>query len=163
MKTPLWIEVSIAEQMLRLLSAEGVLREYPASTAKNGAGELMDSECTPRGEHLIAEKIGAGAAPDSVFVGRRETGEIYTPEMRHSHPDRDWILTRIMWLRGTQSGKNLDGNVDSYNRYIYIHGCPDDVDIKIPGSRGCVRLRNEDVIDLFDRVEEGTTVIISEN
>jgi L,D-transpeptidase YbiS len=157
------IEISLAQQTLRLLSVKGLLKEYPVSSAKNGAGEIMDSECTPRGRHIIAEKIGEDCAINSVFVGRQATGEIYEPILRDNYPERDWILTRILWLRGIEPGRNMDGNVDSYERYIYIHGAPDDVDMTICGSRGCVRLGNEDVIDLFNRVSEGTAVTINED
>jgi len=87
----------------------------------------------------------------------------YSPALRRRHPGRDWILTRILRLRGTEAGRNLYGDVDSYERFIYIHGTPEDVDLTVPGSHGCVRLRNEDISDLFDRVEEGTAVIIRED
>lgn len=158
-----WIEISLARQTLRLLAKEGVVKEYPVSTARNGAGELMDSECTPRGKHLIAEKIGAGCAANTVFVGRQATGELYEPSLRQMLPERDWILTRILWLRGTEPGRNQGGNVDSYDRYIYIHGTGDDVEMNTCGSRGCIRLRNQHIIDLFDRVEEGTMITIRED
>lgn len=158
-----WIEISLASQTLRLLSKEGVLKEYPVSTAKNGAGELMDSECTPRGKHMVAEKIGADCEANTVFVGREASGELYEPSLRDKFPQRDWILTRIIRLRGAEPGINHGGNVDSYDRYIYFHGAPDDVDITTPGSHGCIRLRNRDIIELFDIVEEGTTVTITED
>ena len=157
------IEISLANQTLRLIAAGDVIKQYPVSTAKKGAGETMDSECTPRGKHLIAEKIGANCEINSVFVGRMASGEIYEPKLRQMELDRDWVLTRILWLRGAEPGRNLDGKVDSYNRYIYLHGTPDDVDINVPGSHGCIRLRNTDIIDLFDRVEEGTVVTITED
>ncbi len=157
------IEINLAEQSLKLKTGGKIIKQYPASTAKNGAGELQDSECTPRGKHVIAEKIGQGSKLNSVFVGRKESGEIYKPELRQAHPERDWILTRILWLRGSEPGRNLDGAVDSYHRYIYIHGTPEDVDMNIPGSRGCIRLRNRDIIDLFDRIDEGTPVNITED
>ena len=157
-----YIKVDISRQVLELFSGDKLLKSYPASTAKNGTGEIMDSECTPRGQHVIAEMIGENSPVNSVFVGRKETGEIFNPCMRDSEPERDWILTRIMWLRGKQPGFNLDGNVDSYQRYIYIHGTPDDVDMSVPGSRGCIRLRNQDIIELFDIVDEGTDVEINE-
>lgn len=122
----------------------------------------MDSECTPRGEHIISEKIGDGCELNTIFVGRIPTGKIYQPELRKEFPDRDWIVTRIMWLSGTEPGRNKGGNVDSHDRYIYIHGAPEDVEMGKPGSRGCIRMRNEDVIDLFDAVEQGTPVLILE-
>ncbi len=156
-----WIEVSLASQTLRVLSGHGVIKEYPVSTAKNGAGEIMDSECTPRGKHMVAEMIGADCPINTVFVGRRATGELYKPSLRDQYPERDWILTRIIRLRGTEPGINQGGDVDSYDRYIYFHGTPDDVDIHSPGSHGCIRLRNQDIVELFDQVEEGTEVIIT--
>ena len=156
------IEININKQRLRLLNGKKLIREYAVSTAKNGPGELMDSECTPRGEHIIAEKIGAGAALNTVFISRQPSGEVYAPELRQQFPDRDWILTRILWLSGTEPGCNQGGNVDSHDRFIYIHGSPDDVGMGKPGSRGCVRMRNVDVIELFNQVDVGTRVIVSE-
>ena len=156
------IEINIEKQILKLFSDDELIKTYPVSTAKNGPGEKLDSECTPRGEHVIADKIGADAEKNTVFVSRQATGELYTPELRKSFPDRDWILTRIMWLSGKEPGCNQGGDIDSHDRYIYIHGSPDDVEMGKPGSRGCVRMRNEDVIDLFDKVEEGTQVLILE-
>ena len=161
-KEELHIKVDIGRQVLHLYTGNRIFRSYPASTAKNGAGEMMDSECTPRGPHIIAEKIGDDCPENTVFVGRQATGEIYSSEMRALNPDRDWILTRIMWLKGTNPGFNLDGNVDSYRRYIYIHGTPDDVDMSVPGSRGCIRLRNTDIIELYDLVSVETPVEICE-
>lgn len=156
------IVINIQQQSLKLFSGESLIKEYPVSTAKNGSGERMDSECTPRGTHIISEKIGNEALKNTVFVSRQSTGELYTPKLRKEHPDRDWILTRILWLGGTEPGYNQGGDVDSHERYIYIHGSPDDVEMGKPGSRGCVRMRNEDVIELFDQVEEGTEVRIIE-
>jgi len=154
------IEINIIKQTLSLFEGNDVVKQYTISTAKNGPGELMDSECTPRGKHIIREKIGAGCAANTVFVGREATGELYHPELRQQFPDKDWILTRILWLSGCEAGKNKGGNVDSYDRYIYIHGGPDDVAMGIPGSRGCVRMRNQDMIELFDLVETETSVDI---
>ena len=111
---------------------------------------------------MIADKIGEGSAPGTVFVGRVPTGEIFTPELRSLHPERDWILTRILRLRGDEAGTNRGGEVDSWDRYIYIHGAPDDVQMGAAGSAGCIRMRNVDVIDLFDAVEVGTVVHITE-
>ncbi len=162
MKNNLHIEININEQTLKLFDGNKLVKQYSVSTAKNGTGELLDSECTPRGTHIISEKIGAGYAPDTVFVSREPTGELYTPDLRKQFPDRDWILTRILWLSGTETGCNQGGDVDSHDRYIYIHGSPDDVEMGKPGSRGCIRMRNADVMELFDRVEEGTPVFIAE-
>lgn len=162
MSDDLRIEIDLGAQRLRLLRGDELLRDYSVSTAKNGAGERIDTGCTPRGRHLIAEKFGEGAASGSVFVGRRPTGEIYSPELRKQGPTRDWILTRILWLSGMEPGRNQGGEVDTYNRYIYIHGAPDDVPMGTPGSAGCIRMRNRDVIELFDRVPSGTPVEIRE-
>lgn len=159
----LHIRISIAQQSLALLDGERLIRRYLVSTAKNGAGETAGSECTPRGEHIIAEKIGAGAELNTVFVGRRPTGEIYRPALRRAEPGRDWILTRILRLSGMEAGKNKGAGRDSYDRYIYIHGAPDDVPMGQPGSRGCVRMQNADMIELFDRVRTGARVIIGED
>ena len=154
------IEISLAKQTLALLEGGDRVATFRVSTAANGAGEEMDSECTPRGQHIIDEKIGAGCAGNTVFVGRRATGEAYDQVLRRQYPDRDWIVTRIMWLRGVEAGRNDRGNVDSKARYIYIHGTPDDADIGAPGSRGCIRMRNIDIVRLFDLVDEGTPVNI---
>lgn len=156
------IEINIAQQKLSLLEGEEVFAQYSVSTAANGPGEVQDSECTPRGHHVIHEKIGADCLFNTVFVSREPTGEIYTPALRGQFPGRDWILTRILWLRGTEPGRNLGGNVDSMSRYIYIHGAPEAVRMGRPGSRGCIRMRNHDVVELFDRVAVGTAVIIGE-
>ncbi len=156
------IEINIAQQKLSLLEGEEVLAHYSVSTAANGPGEIQDSECTPRGHHVIHGKIGATCPFNTVFVSRQPTGEIYTPALRAHFPERDWIVTRILWLCGTEPGRNLGGNVDSMGRYIYIHGAPEDVPMGRPGSRGCIRMRNHDVVELFDRVAVGTAVIIGE-
>ena len=155
------IEISIPDQTLSLKTGDSVIREYAVSTAANGAGEEEDSLCTPRGRHVISDKIGAGCEPDTVFVARRPTGEKYTPSLREQYPQRDWILTRILRLEGVEEGVNRGGAVDSRARHIYIHGAPDDVPMGQPGSHGCIRMRNADVMELFDLVEAGTPVIIT--
>lgn len=156
------IEIDLSTQTLRLHNGSGLEREYPVSTAYNGPGELLGSGCTPRGLHLVRARIGDGAPPNTVFVGRRPTGELYSPDMRSRFPGRDWILTRILWLSGLEHGMNRLGNVDTMRRYIYIHGSPDDAKMGVPGSHGCIRMHNADVIDLFDRVPKGTRVLITE-
>jgi len=155
------IQISIPDQTLTLTAGGRVIREYPVSTAANGAGERRHSFCTPRGRHVISDKIGAGCEPGTVFVGRRPTGEVYAPALRERHPERDWILTRILRLAGTEDGINRGGEVDSHERYIYIHGAPDEIPMGRPGSAGCIRMRNPDVVELFDLVEAGTPVHIS--
>jgi lipoprotein-anchoring transpeptidase ErfK/SrfK len=155
------IHIDIPLQTLELVDDSGaLLRRYPVSTALNGPGEQRGSNCTPRGSHLIRAKIGAGMPYGTVFVGRRPTGEIHTPGLAAQHPERDWILSRILWLSGCQPGFNRLGPVDTMRRYIYIHGCPDDAAMGIPQSHGCVRMRNADIIELFDLVEAGTSVEI---
>lgn len=157
------IVISLPAQALELLDDSGnVLRRYAVSTSRNGAGEENGSFCTPRGKHVIRAKIGAGQPVNTVFVERRPTGEIYTPVLGARYPDRDWILTRILWLSGCEVGFNRLGKVDTMRRYIYIHGCPDGVEVGKPGSIGCIRVRNRDLLELFDRVEVGTPVEIVE-
>tara|TARA_B100000029_G_scaffold207498_1_gene205274 strand:+ start:237 stop:716 length:480 start_codon:yes stop_codon:yes gene_type:complete len=156
------IKISITKQQLLLLDGKNIKKKYSVSTAKNGPGMRKNSECTPLGEHIIAEKIGHDAQQNSIFVGRVETNELYVPEMYDLFPDRDWILTRILWLSGKEEGKNKGNDVDSYERYIYIHGSPDETKMGKPGSRGCIRMRNSDVIELFELVSVGTIVTITE-
>ncbi|MGV3582613.1 MAG: L,D-transpeptidase family protein [Methylophilus sp.] len=155
------IEISIKQQVLTLYNDDGaVISRYVASTAANGVGCEKDSGCTPEGIHIIRAKIGEGAAPNTVFVGRRATGEVCTSELMKQYPDRDWILTRILWLSGKEVGKNRLGNVDTMQRYIYIHGSPDGTEMGKIGSHGCIRMRNADIIQLFDQVTVGTRVFI---
>lgn len=156
------VVINLTTQKLSLHGPNSLVEEFQISSATNGPGEQMDSECTPRGEHVIDEKIGEGCVSNTVFVGRRPTGEIYDTTLREMHPNRDWIVTRIMWLRGLQDGRNLGGRVDSKARYIYIHGTPEDTNLGKPGSRGCVRMANADIVRLFDLVEVGTSVSIIE-
>lgn len=156
------IEVKIATQKMHVFQQGKLYREYNISTAKNGAGEVYGSEQTPRGLHVIRAKIGAGCAPNTVFVRRRPTGELYTPSLREQFPTRDWILTRIFWLSGLEVGKNRLGNVDTMRRFVYIHGTPDDVAMGMPGSRGCIRMRNHEIIELFSYIPVGTQILISE-
>jgi len=156
------IEISIDDQLLRLTSADQCTL-FPVSTALNGPGEASGSGCTPRGWHRIAAFIGAGSPLNSVFVGRRTTGEIYTPELAAQYPDRDWILTRIFWLQGLEAGVNRFGKVDSMRRFIYIHGTPDSEPMGTPRSHGCVRMHNEDLLALEKLLEPDTRVWIQEN
>jgi len=156
------IQISIPQQTLILLDEGGqVVCCYPVSTATNGAGEERGSYCTPRGKHLIRARIGAGQPENTVFVARRPSGEIYSPELGAAFPERDWILTRILWLSGCEPERNRLGRVDTMRRYIYIHGCPDSSAIGVPGSHGCIRMRNADIVELFDRVPCYTRVEIS--
>jgi len=157
------ININIAAQTLTLLDEAGRLeKRYTISTAAKGCGEQDGSFCTPRGRHIIRAKIGARQPVNTVFVRRRPTGEIYTPELGAQFPERDWILTRILWLSGCERGFNRLGKVDTMRRFIYIHGSPDSVAMGLPGSHGCVRMRNSDLLDLFERVPPGTPVEIVE-
>jgi lipoprotein-anchoring transpeptidase ErfK/SrfK len=135
-------------------------RTYPVSTAKNGLGEKNGSFCTPRGRHIVRAKIGAGQPLYSVFVRRRPTGEIWTPELHQKHPGRDWMLTRLLWLSGREVGKNRLRDVDTMRRFIYLHGTHDFAEMGKPGSHGCIRMRNEDIVELFERVPPYTEVEI---
>jgi lipoprotein-anchoring transpeptidase ErfK/SrfK len=157
------IEIFLEQQALKLTDDAGhAITHYRVSTAKNGPGEINGSFCTPRGLHIIRAKIGAGAVVNTVFVRRRPTGEIYTPELGTRFPGRDWMLTRILWLSGCEPGRNRLGKVDTMRRYIYIHGSPDTVEMGKPGSIGCIRMRNVDLLELFQQVTAGTRVEIHE-
>lgn len=155
------IEISLADQTLTLwVNDRAQPFVYPVSTALNGAGERNGSGCTPRGKHTIRAMIGGGQPLNTVFVGRRPTGEILTPDLAARYPDRDWILTRILWLSGCEPGRNRLGQVDSFRRFIYIHGTPDSEPMGVPKSHGCVRMRNDQVVQLFGQVLPGTPVTI---
>ena len=159
-----YIHISLAEQRLRWIDAVGHVQfDVAVSTAANGAGEVVNSYCTPRGWHVVRARIGSNAPLNTVFIGRRSGAEIYTCELRTREPHRDWILTRILWLSGLEVGKNRLGNVDTMRRYIYIHGSPDDLQMGEVGSRGCVRMRNAEIVELFERTTLGTRVLISES
>ena len=157
------IVVSVARQELDLLDdTGGLIRRYRVSTAKAGVGEVPGSFCTPRGRHLIRAKIGAGCPENAVLVRRRPTGEIWSPALDAAFPGRDWILTRILWLSGCEVGRNRLGACDTMRRYIYIHGSPDRAEMGKPGSHGCIRMHNADLLDLFERVPVYTPVDITE-
>ena len=155
------LRVSISRQEMVATHDSAIAEErFRISTAKNGVGQESGSECTPLGSHRIRAKIGANAPTGSVFVGRRLTGEVYTEVLAEQHPGRDWILTRIMWLCGNETGLNRLGSVDTQRRYIYIHGCPDSHELGKPSSHGCIKMYNKDIERLFDLVEIGCHVDI---
>ncbi len=157
------ISINIKTQQLDLYNDNGaLLKRYPISSAKNGVGEQNGSYCTPRGRHIVRAKIGAGQLPNTVFVERRPTGETYSPELAMRFPKRDWILTRILWLSGCEPGYNRLGKVDTMRRAIYIHGSPDTAEMGVPGSHGCIRMRNRDIVELFDLTPVRTPVEIRE-
>ncbi|RLJ18376.1 hypothetical protein DJ030_11750 [bacterium endosymbiont of Escarpia laminata] len=154
------LRIDISQQKIALLEDGNPLLSYPVATGRNGPGEQSGSGCTPRGLHKIRLKIGSGCPENCVFVGRRASGEIYSPALAAKHPDRDWILTRILWLTGLESGLNRGGSVDTLRRYIYIHGSPDSEPFGVPVSHGCIRMRNHDLLDLFEQVETNMLVEI---
>ena len=157
------LAVDIGAQLLSVFTRDGERSaQYPISTALNGAGEHNGSGCTPRGRHRIRARIGADAPRGAVFVGRRWSGEIYTPELAETHPQRDWILSRILWLGGLEPGINRYHEVDTQARYIYIHGTAEEHLLGQPVSHGCIRMGNADVIELFERVQPGCAVDIHE-
>jgi lipoprotein-anchoring transpeptidase ErfK/SrfK len=154
------IRVRLAIQTLEWIEDGHVVRRFPVSTAAKGAGERDGSEQTPRGLHRVSEKIGAGAPPGTVFVGREPTGEVCTPERFGGEPERDWITTRILWLDGQEPGRNRGGDRDTRSRHVYIHGTPDEASLGRPASHGCIRMRDADVVWLFDRTQVGSLVEI---
>ncbi|MCU7853782.1 MAG: L,D-transpeptidase [Candidatus Thiodiazotropha sp. (ex Monitilora ramsayi)] len=154
------LRIEVKHQRLICLDAGQPLATYPVSTGVRGTGEQFDSGCTPRGKHRIRLKIGEGCPLDSVFVARRATGEIFSDALAEKEPDRDWVLTRILWLTGIEPGLNRGGRVDTLKRYVYIHGTPEENLIGKPASHGCIRMRNRDLIELFDWVENGMLVEI---
>jgi len=157
------IQVDLSRQRLSLFGSDGAcIRRYPVSTSAKGAGEQNGSLRTPRGRHRIRAMIGGGQPLAVVFRGRRPTGECWSPELAAAHPERDWILSRILWLCGEEPGRNRLGAVDSMRRYIYIHGTGDDQPMGEPHSHGCIRMRNRDVVELFALVAAGTPVEIIE-
>ena len=155
------ILININQQQLDLIDCEDrLIKSYSISSAKNGTGQLRGSYCTPLGKHIIRAKNGDKQPVNTVFVKRRPTGEIYSPELAAQYPGRDWILTRIFWLSGCEVGFNRLGVVDTMRRYIYIHGSPDSAVMGKPGSIGCIRMHNNDLLALFDKVPVGTVVNI---
>ncbi len=154
------IRIDIATQTLTLFEGERILVRYLVSTGLNGAGELNGSGCTPRGRHRVRLRIGAGCPVGTVFRARRPTGEVYGPELAAAYTDRDWVLTRILWLTGCEPGRNRGGPVDTLRRFIYIHGCADTAPLGEPRSHGCIRMRNADLVGLFDLTPVGTPVEI---
>ena len=154
------VHISIGEQQLTLQNGTAQLGCWQISSASAGVGEQTGSGCTPLGLHRVRIKIGAGLPENAVFVGRRATGEVYSAELAAAHPERDWILTRILWLQGLEWGRNRGGQVDTLRRYIYIHGTPDTEPMGVPASHGCIRMRNADLLELFEQVEPNTEVRI---
>jgi lipoprotein-anchoring transpeptidase ErfK/SrfK len=153
------IHIDLSQQTLTLRAGDRSVA-YQVSTGANGPGEQTGSGCTPRGQHRVRLKIGANCPVGAVFRGRRWTGEVFSPALGVAQPQRDWILTRILWLTGTERGRNRGGNVDTLRRFIYIHGCPPTEPMGVPRSHGCIRMRDADLVALFDAVSVGTPVDI---
>ena len=158
-----YLHVSIAEQRMYAFANQQLWRCYTISTALNGPGERNGSGCTPRGMHYIRAKIGAGLPPGAVLRGRRWTGEVYSPQLQQAHPERDWILSRILWLSGTELQRNRLGDCDTFRRYIYIHGTADEERLGQPYSHGCIRMHNKDIIELYNHVINACPVKICEH
>ena len=155
------ITVHIATQQMVLHLDDGSTIEYLVSTASKGTGQQEGSWQTPLGKHQIRAKIGGDYPMNAVFDSRRFSGEVYSPELTEKYPGRkDWILTRILWLSGLEPGFNRLGNVDTMRRYVYIHGSPDTAVMGEPGSRGCIRMHGQDIMDLYDRIESGIRIDI---
>lgn len=157
-----FLHVSIADQQLYGFAAGQLICRVPVSTALNGVGERSGSNCTPRGLHRVRACVGAGLPTGAVLRGRRWTGEVWSEALHAAFPGRDWILTRILWLSGCEPGRNRMGEVDSFRRYIYLHGTPDTEPMGVPLSHGCIRLRNDAMLELFERVAYGCAVRIEE-
>ena len=151
--------VDVPNQQMLWMQEGKVFKSYLISTGKNGVGEQKGSEQTPRGWHKIRAKIGQNVPINTIFIARRAVGEL-TYEMEAANPDKDWILTRILWLSGLEVGKNRLRDCDTMQRYIYIHGCPDSKPMGVPLSHGCIRMRNQDIIELFDQIPVGMKVFI---
>lgn len=137
---------------------KNIIFQTDISSSANGHGQLFDSYKTPLGRHYIRAKIGDHHKENAVFIRRRFTGEYFAPALKKKYPERDWILTRIMWLSGLEKGFNRLGNVDTMKRFIYIHGTPDSVEMGKTGSKGCIRMKNSDIVNLFGLIQVGTTV-----
>ncbi|MBX7256228.1 MAG: L,D-transpeptidase [Candidatus Hydrogenedentes bacterium] len=152
--------VSVDEQMLRVIDGDAIVWQVSCATATRGTGSKKDSLKTPLGWHSIKRKIGAGAPWGQVFRSAKAVNEIWKPG---DSTKEDLVLTRLLWLTGEEPGKNKGGDVDSFDRCIYIHGTNDEERIGTPSSHGCIRLRNDDVIVFFDMIPEGTMVLITEN
>ncbi|SFR49549.1 L,D-transpeptidase catalytic domain [Marinobacter daqiaonensis] len=154
------LRIDLDRQILLFQGVDGERAEWPVSTAIKGPGEAQDSGRTPRGRHYVRAMVGHDQPQGTVFIARRPTGEVWSPELAARHPGRDWILSRIIWLCGREWGVNRGPGVDTFRRFIYIHGTPDTEPMGVPRSHGCIRMHNRDVIDLFARLRPGTPVVI---
>ncbi|MBN8410985.1 L,D-transpeptidase [Halomonas litopenaei] len=153
-----WVEVDTSTQQLTLWRGKQPDWQCLVSTGVAGTGQQEGSGQTPLGWHYIRAAIGGGEPVGTVFRGRRPTGEVFDAELGRDNPERDWILTRILWLCGLERGVNRGGNVDSQRRYIYFHGTPPDKPMGVADSHGCIRLRDDALLKLFDQAPPGTPV-----
>ena len=156
------INISIKQQALTLIDDGSVIKYFKVSTSLKGIGQIKNSLQTPIGRHYIRAKIGKDQPILTIFEGRRPTGQIWSNSHSNSEPNHDWILSRILWLSGKELGFNRLGNFDTMQRYIYIHGTADENKLGKPLSHGCIRMSNNDVIELFDLIHVGTIVNINE-
>ena len=156
----IYIEVDISEQRLYLIENSLIKASYPISTSKYGEGSIENSFKTPLGKHSIKEMIGEEAEINTIFTSRINTKRSATIIDQFEDTDNDYVTSRIMWLDGEEEGFNKGGNVDSYRRYIYIHGTHEEGLIGTKASHGCIRMFNYDVIELFNLVNIGTKVLI---
>lgn len=153
-----WLEIDLGAQSLTIREGSACRETFAISSGAHGIGQHEGSGQTPVGWHYVRAVIGDGLPPGSVFRGRRPTGEVFSPELARTHPERDWILTRILWLCGLERGVNRGGDVDSQRRYIYLHGTPADQPMGTPASHGCIRLRDEALLAVFEATPAGTPV-----
>jgi lipoprotein-anchoring transpeptidase ErfK/SrfK len=157
------IKINVKKQQLTLLDEEGnILQQYPVSTSKYGTGNQSGSEKTPLGLHRIKDKLGGAMPVNEVFIGRIPHGNLDECKERGVDLPDDVIMSRVMWLEGMEPGRNQGGYVDTYQRYIYIHGTNHEESIGTPSSIGCIRMRNQDVVDLYRLVDIGSEVLIEE-
>lgn len=157
------IIIDTSTQLLQLYQSGQCLQSWDISSASRGVGNTMNSLQTPLGAHRIAKKIGAQCPPQTIFKGRQDTGQQARIITEACSSDEDLVTSRILWLKGIEAGLNLHGEVDTYNRYIYIHGTPEEGLIGQVASHGCIRMRNNDIITLFDLVENETLVYITDH
>lgn len=157
------ININVMQQQLRLLDAAGnLLQQYPVSTSKYGTGSENGSEKTPLGLHRIKDKLGGAMPVNEVYIHRVPHGSLEECQQRGIELPDDVIMSRILWLEGMEPGRNQGGYVDTYQRYIYIHGTNHEENIGTPVSIGCIRMRNQDVVDLYRLVEVGSEVMIEQ-
>ncbi len=151
------IRIVVSQQKLYHRRSTGVVRTYPVSTAENGVGNYEGSFQTPLGKHRVRFKIG-GSEPEFTYFVAREAAGLFSEAVKHQRSD--WILSRILWLEGMQPGVNKRGRVDTFSRYIYIHGTNEEHLIGQPVSHGCIRMKSGDIMDLFEHVTCGESVLI---